>query len=180
MGCSTKCVAIRWWGGGGGGHVKCVFNDCKRPMRVIMFPTITIGLTDWNGCLPVYLYQDASCQHHNQFLPSSAAWSAQNRPASVGWPRTSPTLRAADGAHPAYDLAAWNPEFFPGSSRSSTATISPLGAMAATDPGLIKMLAQIQQAYQTVSDPASRCTWRADRPTRASSGCQCHSRPGVA
>ena len=68
-------------------------------------------------------------------------------PAARSGPRTSTTLRAADGANPALDVAAQESRMSSRRSRTSTATSSPPGP---TDPGLIALLTEIQTSNQAM------------------------------
>ena len=75
----------------------------------------------------------------------AARGSVRDRPASRSGPRTSTTLRAADGIP---DLAALEPGTSSGRLRTSVAaTSSPPGP---TDPGLIALLTEIQTSNQAM------------------------------
>ena len=108
-----------------------------------------IGITDqkccwWLACFsfirmpPV---RPSTRQAARRNRAPAARGSVRGRPASRSGPRTSTTLRAADGAHPAHDSAAQEPGTSSGSSRTSAATSSPLGP---TGPGLIALLTEMQ------------------------------------
>ena len=68
-------------------------------------------------------------------------------PAAQSGPRTNTTLRVADGANPALDVAAQESRMSSRRSRTSAATSSPPGP---TDPGLIALLTEIQTSKQVM------------------------------
>ena len=128
-----------------GGLAKCVSSDDSREQEthgskaVTMLPTLTIWLTDQSCCWllarfsfirmpPVRTNTRQAARRHHPRTPT-AAGSARGRPTSRRGPRPSPTPRAAGGAHPAHDSAAREPRASSGSSRTSAASSSPLGAL---------------------------------------------------
>ena len=129
-----------------------------------MFPTLTIGITDQNCCwwlacfsfirMPPVRTSTRQAARHNH--APAARGSARGHPASRSGPRTSTTLRAADGAP---DLAAQEPGTSSGSSRTSVATSSPPGPTIQT---LNLMMIQRLDALE-----GRMCT------TRSARGCQC-------
>ena len=179
------------------GPCQMCFQWWLRPTGVIVFPTLTIGITDQNCCWwlacfsfirmpPVRTSTRQAAWRNHAPAARGSAWGC---PASRSGPRTSITQRAADGAHPALNLAAQEPGTSSGSSRTSVATRSPPGP---TDPGLIAWFNVWISASNAISitgrnpniepgdDSVPGCTRRKDGTTRSARGCQCCSWSGAA
>ena len=149
-----------------------------------MFPTLTVGITDQNCCwwlacfsfirmLPV---RTSTRQAARRNRAPAARGSARGRPASRSGPRTSTTLRAADGANPALDVAAQEPGTSFGSSRTSAATSSPPPPPPprANRPGADRITGR-NPNIKPGDDSEPGCTRRKDGTTRSARGCQCCS-----